>query len=166
MCGYLSQAFERTKHMPGKMVTGKPSTWVKPGAYFIPHATWDWVSHASYGGYKCGHCTAAAGVSGALYAKAVRPGRERGIDGDGCHVQGRSILTCRVFRFTLQGLKLDSNRLLLAANETAWSMLLHWVTSGIVLRWYKMLIAKNVCYYVWIDSTSLALRESHLIWQS
>jgi hypothetical protein len=25
---------------------------------------------------------AAAGVSGALYAKAVRPGRERGIDGD------------------------------------------------------------------------------------
>jgi hypothetical protein len=26
---------------------------------------------------------------------------------------------CRVFRFTLQGLKLDSNRLLLAANETA-----------------------------------------------
>jgi hypothetical protein len=26
MCGYLSQAFERTKHMPGKMVTGKPST--------------------------------------------------------------------------------------------------------------------------------------------
>jgi hypothetical protein len=26
---------------------------------------------------------------------------------------------CHVFRFTLQGLKLDSNRLLLAANETA-----------------------------------------------
>jgi hypothetical protein len=26
---------------------------------------------------------AAAGVSGALYAKAVSPGRERGIDGDG-----------------------------------------------------------------------------------
>ncbi len=45
----------------------------------------------------------AAGVSGALYAKAVRPGRERGIDGDGCHVWGRSTLTCRVFRFTLQG---------------------------------------------------------------
>jgi hypothetical protein len=38
-----------------------------------------------------------------LYAKAVRPRRERGIDGDGCHVQGRSTLTCRVFRFTLQG---------------------------------------------------------------
>jgi hypothetical protein len=32
---------------------------------------------------KCGHCTAAAGVSGALYAKAVSPGRKRGIDGDG-----------------------------------------------------------------------------------
>jgi hypothetical protein len=29
----------------------------------------------------CGHCTAMAGVSGALYAKAVRPGREREIDG-------------------------------------------------------------------------------------
>jgi hypothetical protein len=26
MCGYLSQAFERTKHMSGNMVTGKPST--------------------------------------------------------------------------------------------------------------------------------------------
>jgi hypothetical protein len=90
MCGYLSQAFERTKHMSGKMVTDKPSTW-------------DWVSHASYGGYKCGHGTAAAGVSGALYAKAVRPGRERGIDGDGWHVWGQSTLTCRVFRFTLQG---------------------------------------------------------------
>jgi hypothetical protein len=103
MCGYLSQAFERTKHMSGNMVTGKPSTWVKLGVDFIPHATWDWVSHASYGGYKCGHCTAAAGVSGPLYAKAVRPGRERGIDGDGWHVWGQSALTCRVFRFTLQG---------------------------------------------------------------
>jgi hypothetical protein len=103
MCGYLSQAFERTKHMSGIMVTDKPSTWVKPGADFIPHATWDWVSHASYGGYKCGHYTTAAGVSGALYAKAVRPGRERGIDGDSWHVWGRSTLTCRVFRFTLQG---------------------------------------------------------------
>jgi hypothetical protein len=94
MCGYLSQAFERTKHMSENMVTGKPSTWVKPGADFIPHAAWDWVSYASYGGYKCGHCTTAAGVSGALYAKAVRPGREWGI--------GRSTLACRVFRFTLK----------------------------------------------------------------
>jgi hypothetical protein len=82
MCGYLSQAFESTKHMLGNMVTGKPSTWVKPGTNFTPHLSWDWVSHASYGGYKCGHCTAAAGVSGALYAKAVSPGHERGIDGD------------------------------------------------------------------------------------
>jgi hypothetical protein len=39
MCGYLSQAFERTKHMMGNMVTGKPSTWVKTGADFTPHAT-------------------------------------------------------------------------------------------------------------------------------
>jgi hypothetical protein len=74
MCGYLSQAFERNKHMSGNMVTGKPSTWVKPGVDFIPHSSWDWVSHASYGGYKCGHCTAATGVSGALYAKAVSVG--------------------------------------------------------------------------------------------
>jgi hypothetical protein len=103
MCGYMSQAFERTKHMSGNMVTGKPSTWVKPDVDFIPHATWDWVSHASYGGYKCGHCTAQAGVSGALYSKAVRPGRKRGINGDGWHVWGQSALTCRVFRFTLQG---------------------------------------------------------------
>jgi hypothetical protein len=103
MCGYLSQAFERTKHMSWNMVTGKPSIWVKPGADFSPHSSWDWVSHASYGGYKCGHCTAAAGVSGALYAKAVSPGREREINGDDWCVWGRSASTCRVFRFTLQG---------------------------------------------------------------
>jgi hypothetical protein len=36
MCGYLSQAFEHTKHMSGNMVTDKPSTSVKPGADFIP----------------------------------------------------------------------------------------------------------------------------------
>jgi hypothetical protein len=30
------------------------------------------------------------------------------------------------------------------------------------MSWYKMLSAKNVCYYVWVDSTPLALRESHL----
>jgi hypothetical protein len=75
MCGYLSQVFERTNHMSGNMVTGKPSTWVKPGADFPPHLSWDWVSHASYGGYKCGQCTTAAVVIGALYAKAVSPGR-------------------------------------------------------------------------------------------
>jgi hypothetical protein len=103
MSGYLSQAFERTKHMSGNMVTDKPSTWVKPGTDFIPHSSRDWVSHASYGGYKCGHCTATAGVSGALDAKAVSPSCEWGIDGDSCHVLGRSTLTCRVFRFTLQG---------------------------------------------------------------
>jgi hypothetical protein len=39
MCGYLSQTFERTKHMSGNMVTGKPSTRVKPGADFTPHVT-------------------------------------------------------------------------------------------------------------------------------
>jgi hypothetical protein len=105
MCGYLSQAFERTKHISGNMVTDKPSTWVKPGVDFPPHLSWDWVSHASYDGYKCGHCTAAARVSGDLYAKAVSAGHERGIDGDGWYVWGRSAPTCRVFRFTLQGLK-------------------------------------------------------------
>jgi hypothetical protein len=104
MYGYLSQAFECTKHMSVNMITSKPSTWVKLGADFPPHLSWDWVSHASYGGYKCGHCTAAAGVSGALYAKVVvSPGRERGIDGDGWYVWGQSTPTCRVFRFTLQG---------------------------------------------------------------
>jgi hypothetical protein len=117
MCGYLSQAFESTKHMSRNMVTGKPSTWVKSSR--VDALSWDWVSHASYGGFKCGHCTTAAGVSGALYAKAVSPGRERRIDEDGWYVWGRSAPTCRVFRFILQGLKLDSNRLLLAANETA-----------------------------------------------
>jgi hypothetical protein len=61
------------------------------------------VSHSGYGGYKCGHRTAATWVSGALYAKAVSLGRERGIDGDGCRVWGQSAPTCRVFRFTLQG---------------------------------------------------------------
>jgi hypothetical protein len=105
MCGYLSQAFECTKHMLGNMVTGKPSTGVKPGADFTPHLSWDWVSHASYGGYKCGHCTAAAGVSGALYAKAMGPGSEQEIDGDGWRVWGWSAPTCHVFKFTLQGLK-------------------------------------------------------------
>jgi hypothetical protein len=103
MCAYLSQAFESTKHMSRNMVTGMPSTWVKPGADFPPHLSWDWISHASYGGYKCGHCTAAAGVSGALYAKVVSSGRERGIDGDGWHVWGQSAPTCHVFSFTLQG---------------------------------------------------------------
>jgi hypothetical protein len=106
MCGYQSQAFERTKHMSENMVTGKPSTWVKPGAHIPPHLSWDWVSHANYGGYKCGHCTVAAGVSEALYAKAVSPGHEWGIDGDGWRVWGRSALICRVFRFTLQGFKI------------------------------------------------------------
>jgi hypothetical protein len=85
------------------MVTGKPSTWAKLGADFIPHSSWDVVSHSEYGGYECGHCMAAAGVNGALYAKAVSPDRERGIDGDDWRVWGRSALTCRVFRFTFQG---------------------------------------------------------------
>jgi hypothetical protein len=40
-------------------------------------------------------------------------------------VWGQSVLTCCVFRFTLQGLKLDLNRLLLAANETACLLVLH-----------------------------------------
>jgi hypothetical protein len=31
------------------------------------------VSHSGYGGYKCGHCTTAVGVSETLYAKAVSP---------------------------------------------------------------------------------------------
>ena len=103
MCGYLSQAFERTKHMSENMVTDKPSTWLNLPVDFTPHETWDESPMPDYGGYKCGHCTAAAGVSGALYAKAVSPGRKRGIDVDGWYVWGRSAPTCHVFRFTLQG---------------------------------------------------------------
>jgi hypothetical protein len=138
------------------MVTGKPSTWVKPSADFTPHATWNWVSHASYGGYKCGHCTAAAGVSGALYAKAVRPGREWGIEGtvDVCgdrvpwHVVCLG-LPCKV-------LKLDSNRLLLAANETAWPLVLHWVRSKMRFTWDNLLIALNDYYHVCLERANLA----------
>jgi hypothetical protein len=37
VCGYLSHAFERTKHMSRNMVTDKPSTLVKPGVDFSPH---------------------------------------------------------------------------------------------------------------------------------
>jgi hypothetical protein len=33
----LSQAFESTKHMSGNMVTGKPSSRVKPATDFPPH---------------------------------------------------------------------------------------------------------------------------------
>jgi hypothetical protein len=156
MCGYQSQAIEHTKHMSRYMVTGKPSTWVKPSADFIPHATWDLVSHASYDGYKCGHCTAEAGVSGALYAKAMSPGHERGIDGGGWRVWERSAPTCRVFRFTLQGLKLDSNCLLLAANETAWSLVLHWVRSEMSFIWVNLLIVLNACYHVCLEGSNLA----------
>jgi hypothetical protein len=58
-------------------------------------------------------------------------------------VWGRSASLHRVFRFTLQGLKLDLNRLLLAANETAGSMLLHRVRSEM------RLLSKDVdCYNV------------------
>jgi hypothetical protein len=156
MCGYMSQAFECTKHMSGNMVTGKPSTWVKPGADFTPHATWDWVSHASYGGYKCGHYMAAAGVSGALYAKAVRPSREResmgtvDVCGDGVHWH----VVC--FGLPCKVLKLDSNHLLLAANETAWPLVLHWVRSEMMFTWDNLLIVLNACYHVCLEGANLA----------
>jgi hypothetical protein len=64
-----------------------------------------------------GTCAAVArrqlGTIGALYAKVVSPILLPG------NRWGQTAPACRVFRFTLQGLKLDSNRLLLAANETA-----------------------------------------------
>jgi hypothetical protein len=41
------------------------------------------VSHSGYGGYKCGHCTAAARVSGALYANDNGP----------CSADGESMRT-------------------------------------------------------------------------
>jgi hypothetical protein len=138
------------------MVTGKPSTWVKPGADFTPHATWDWVSHASYGGYKCYHCTAAARVSGALYAKAVRPGRERGIDGDGWRVWDGVPWHVVCLGLLCKVLKLDSNRLLLAANETAWPLVLHWVRSEMRLTWDNLLIVLNDCYHICLERANLA----------
>jgi hypothetical protein len=55
------------------------------------------VSHSGYGGYKCGHCTTAVGVSEALYAKAVSPDLLPG------NRWGRSASPRRVFGFTLQG---------------------------------------------------------------
>jgi hypothetical protein len=58
--------------MSRNMVTDKPSTWLNLPADFTPHWTWDGFSHASYGGYKCGRCTAAAGDNWSI----VRQGRE------------------------------------------------------------------------------------------
>jgi hypothetical protein len=67
------------------------------GRGFYPSLVLRGVSHASYGGCKCSHFTTAAEVSGALHTKAVSPGRERGIDGDGLYVWGQSAPTCCVF---------------------------------------------------------------------
>jgi hypothetical protein len=58
--------------MSGNMVTDKPSTWLNLSTDFTPHWTWDGVSHASYGGYKCSRCTAAAGDNWSI----LRQGRE------------------------------------------------------------------------------------------
>jgi hypothetical protein len=58
--------------MSGNMVTDKPSTWLNLPADFTPHGTWDGFSHASYGGYKCGRCTAAARDNWSI----LRQGRE------------------------------------------------------------------------------------------
>jgi hypothetical protein len=61
-------------------------------------------SHFGYGGYKCGHCTATARVSGALYAKG---GGTCSVDEESMGMidvgGGRSAPTCCVFRFTLLG---------------------------------------------------------------
>jgi hypothetical protein len=59
------------------------------------------------------------GTIGALYAKAVSPVLLPGNRWGRLTCVGTECPTCRVFSFTLQGLKLDSNCLLLAANETA-----------------------------------------------
>jgi hypothetical protein len=149
MCGYLSQAFECTKHMSKNMVTDKTSTRLNLSADFTPHWTWYGFSHASYGGYKCGRCTTAAGDNctprpWALFCS-------QGIDGYGWRVWGRSAPTCHVLRFTLQGLKLDSDRLLLVANETAWTLVLHWVKSEMRFTWDNMLVVLNDCYHVCLE---------------
>jgi hypothetical protein len=74
------------------MVTGKPSTWVKPGADFIPHLSWDVVSHAGLWWVQVQPLLGGVRVSGALHAKAVSPGHERGIDRDEWYVWGQSAL--------------------------------------------------------------------------
>jgi hypothetical protein len=77
------------------------------------------VSHASYVGYKCGHCTAAAGVSGALYAKAVSPVLLTGNRWGRLMCVGMECPDTSCVKVYPARLKLDSNRMLLAANETA-----------------------------------------------
>jgi hypothetical protein len=89
----------------------------------------------------------------------------QGIDGDSWCVWRWSTSPRCVFRFTLQGLKLDSNRLLLTANETAWSMLLHWVRSG--MRWHsKYVDCNNVWYHVWIARYSSSLKDYTKTWKA
>jgi hypothetical protein len=59
------------------------------------------------------------GTIGALYAKVVSPIMLPGNRWGQLMCVGMECPTCHVFRFTLQGLKLDLNHLLLAANKTA-----------------------------------------------
>jgi hypothetical protein len=104
------------------------------------HLLWDEVSYSGYGEYKCGHCTTVAGVSGALYANGSGPVLLLGNRWGQLMCVGMECPTCLVFRFTLQGLKLDLNCLLLAANKTAWSIVLHWV---MLVTCFQMLWIKN-----------------------
>jgi hypothetical protein len=71
-----------------------------------------------YGGYKCGHCTVAARVNGALYAKAVSPDLLMGDRWGWLICVGTECSYMSCVQVYLARLKLDSNRLLLAANET------------------------------------------------
>jgi hypothetical protein len=69
------------------MVTDKPSTWLNLPADFTPHWTWDGVSHASYGWYKCDLCTMAAKDNWSI----VRQG------GEPCSVARESMGTADVY---------------------------------------------------------------------
>jgi hypothetical protein len=156
MCGYLSQAFERTKHMSGNMVTGKPSTWVKPGVDFTPHATWDWVSLLAMVGTSAVTARRQPGSVEHCMPRRwglVANGESMGtvdVCGDGVpwHV------VCLGLPWKV--LKLDSNRLLLVANETTWPLILHWVRSEMRFTWDNLLIALNDCSHVCLERANLA----------
>jgi hypothetical protein len=70
MCGYLSQAFECTKHMSGNMVTGKPSTCLQTLPLIGPETGSPMLAMV---GTSAAVARWQPGTIGALYAKVVSP---------------------------------------------------------------------------------------------
>jgi hypothetical protein len=156
MCGYLSQAFEHTKHMSGNMVTGKPSTWVKSGVDF-PLTCLETGSPmlAMVGTSAVTARRQSGSVEHCMPRRWALAANEESMgtidmceDGVPLHV------VCLGLPFKVW--KLDSNRLLLAANETAWPLVLHWVKSEIRLIWDNMLIVLKDCYHVCFRRSKLS----------